>query len=83
MENNGSMQNKKHYHHVHLLFTKSASLNYRFTPGHSRKLFSFKFNQHVGLCGFCFFFFPFQRKTPAIRSVLPIHSSAQCLEVIV
>lgn len=62
MENNGSMQNKKHYHHVHLLFTKSASLNYRFTPGHSRKLFSFKFNQRVGLCGFCFFFFPFREK---------------------
>lgn len=80
MENNGSVQNKKHYNHVHLLFTKKCFTDYRFTLGHSRKLFSFKFNQHVGLCGF---FFSFQRKTPAIRSALPIHSSAQCLEVIV
>lgn len=36
---------KKHYNHVHLLFTKKCFADYRFTPGHSRKLFSFKFNQ--------------------------------------
>lgn len=60
---------KNHYNHVHLLFTKKCFADYRFTLGHSRKLFSFKFNQL-----FFFFFFPFQRKIPAIRSVLPIHS---------
>lgn len=59
MENNSSVQNKKHYNHVHLLFTKKCFTDYRFTLGHSRKLFSFKFNQHVGLCGF---FFSFREK---------------------
>lgn len=50
---------KPHFNHAHLLFTRKCFTDCRFTLGHSRKLFSFKFNQPFFAF---FFFFPFREK---------------------
>lgn len=54
---------KPHCNHAHLLFTRKCFTDYRFTLGHSRKLFSFKFNQPF----LNFFFFCLSEKNTSYQ----------------